>query len=1034
MKVAVVHLSDIHFKNKLDTGFKRQEKLANVIAFSRSAGEQLLFAVTGDVAYSGNQSEYETAEAFFNTILIGLGLSGPTKPFPIVFIPGNHDANFREVGDLRPKLLESIHEQLGTLDVNGETVSTLLRVQANFFKFVSLMTGETIPLGEQLFFTRIIPLGEYKLEFRCFNSAWLSRTNDKVGELGLPSSIVDAARAKTDSDVVISMIHHPHNWLDTATYQSFRTAIQESSDFLFTGHEHTQGGQVISSFSGSTLVHFEGGPFQPPYGGDSEFGILHIDFERRTWRREEFKWLNGSYYKASDGELSNLADTRGTSSSLPICAPFLKKLGDPGTGFLHPREPHLSLADIYIFPDLRTRAISKLRVSAELPKALSSADVPSKILAAERVVISGPTDCGKTALSKTLFVEANKNYGRYSLLVCGKNFAGTDPETACKKAIDAAIDETYGPKSRGRYAELNREERVLLIDDWDEVSFNREGRSLILQNVTAHFGTVILFADDTFLIEELAARHEHRPLATFQVADIKEFGFRLRGQIIRKWHSLGNNFIEDEQVIARNIAASTRVIDTALGRNLLPSYPVNIITLLQTYDAGDGSNSGLGSYGQVYEALITARLARVSIKSIDIGTKITFLSRIAWYLFTRGQRCVSSAEWHDLGESYFEQYKIRIESRHLLKSFLDAGILVNDGHDYRFSYGYAYCYFVAKYFQEGLADSDEHSGRPELFEKLKKLSESVYKQDNANIVIFYLFLTKDRSLIYHVIANARLIFSEHTEFDFDEHLRFVNTIVKPLPAINLPDTPPDQNQQNYDKSRDDAGEQIEPGGATEVIYAPELPFEQKFVIGIRYLTLMGQILRNFPGSLKGDTKLELAFESYSLGLRILAAIFSFAEKDSQEIIKDISNVLRTKMAFSGNDKELRDRAELIVAELLREIAFALLKRVSHAIGLKELEATYDEVSALRDSSLPSRLIQLSIRLDHFDEFPKKDIEGLAKELEKNVFTYQTLRDLVLNHLYLFPTEYAIQQWSGQTLKFKVNTPQIRGSAAKMLEG
>jgi hypothetical protein len=40
-----------------------------------------------------------------------------------------------------------------------------------------------------------------------------------------------------------------------------------------------------------------------------------------------------------------------------------------------------------------------------------------------------------------------------------------------------------------------------------------------------------------------------------------------------------------------------------------------------------------------------------------------------------------------------------------------------------------------------------------------------------------------------------------------------------------------------------------------------------------------------------------------------------------------------------------------------------LKRVSHAIGLRELEATYDEVADLRDNSLSSRLIHLSIRLD-----------------------------------------------------------------------
>ncbi|WP_353064464.1 metallophosphoesterase [Tunturibacter psychrotolerans] len=253
MKIAIVHISDIHFKGKMDVGFRRLEKLSNRISFSRSPGEQLLLVVTGDVAFSGSKSEYDVAAEFFRTLLIGLALDPAAKPAPILFIPGNHDCNFREVGDLRPKLLDSIHEELEALDVAGETVNSLLRVQSDFFEFVKSVTGEVIPPGEQLFYTRMTPLGESNIEFRCFNSAWLSRKNDIQGALGLPASVLNAAKAKTDCDLVISLIHHPQNWLNTASYQSFRTVVQENSDFLFTGHEHIQQGQVVASFSGSQL-------------------------------------------------------------------------------------------------------------------------------------------------------------------------------------------------------------------------------------------------------------------------------------------------------------------------------------------------------------------------------------------------------------------------------------------------------------------------------------------------------------------------------------------------------------------------------------------------------------------------------------------------------------------------------------------------------------------------------------------------------------------------------------------------------------
>ena len=118
--------------------------------------------------------------------------------------------------------------------------------------------------------------------------------------------------------------------------------------------------------------------------------------------------------------------------------------------------------------------------------------------------------------------------------------------------------------------------------------------------------------------------------------------------------------------------------------------------------------------------------------------------------------------------------------------------------------------------------------------------------------------------------------------------------------MELPEGRPEQNQQAYDQKRDEAGEQIEPAGDPahgDVLYSRDLPLEQKLVIGVRYLTLMGQILRNFPGSLKADTKLELAFESYSLGRRILSPVFSLAERDSDSLIKEESEVLARGWRF-----------------------------------------------------------------------------------------------------------------------------------------
>jgi len=195
---------------------------------------------------------------------------------------------------------------------------------------------------------------------------------------------------------------------------------------------------------------------------------------------------------------------------------------------------------------------------------------------------------------------------------------------------------------------------------------------------------------------------------------------------------------------------------------------------------------------------------------------------------------------------------------------------------------------------------------------------------------------------------------------------------------------------------------------------------------------MGQFLRNFPGVFKADMRAELASESYSLSLRILRFIFALSERNSDKVLGEIADLIRTRMAFTGTDRELKDRAELILAELLRQVTYGILKRLSHAVGLKELEETYDDVAEMRDNSLPSRMIRLSIQLDHFDPFPQQEIEELFQELANNKFTLQTLQDLVLNHIYLFPREYSVQQWVGSKFSKKVNTPSVRGGEHKLL--
>ena len=55
-------------------------------------------------------------------------------------------------------------------------------------------------------------------------------------------------------------------------------------------------------------------------------------------------------------------------------------------------------------------------------------------------------------------------------------------------------------------------------------------------------------------------------------------------------------------------------------------------------------------------------------------------------------------------------------------------------------------------------------------------------------------------------------------------------------------------------------------------------------LALRTLEVLGQLVKNFPGSLKGSEKHDLIKESYSLGLRIISMLFGIFQENPEGMI------------------------------------------------------------------------------------------------------------------------------------------------------
>jgi hypothetical protein len=385
-----------------------------------------------------------------------------------------------------------------------------------------------------------------------------------------------------------------------------------------------------------------------------------------------------------------------------------------------------------------------------------------------------------------------------------------------------------------------------------------------------------------------------------------------------------------------------------------------------------------------------------------------------------------------LTEEYFNEYGIRLNAPTILRQLEEAQILRAHAGNYRFSYKYYYYYFVAKYLADNLRDKNEQ-GR--IRATLEDLADKVYSEEYSSILMFVVYKTQDVDLIEHILQNATRIYGRYTPCDFENDVEFVNRLNKEPARVLLPSTDVRENIEE-NRRRLDAADQEAPRDVLSredepVIYTEELNDFLKINIALKTLQIMGQVLRNFAGALRKDLKLEIARSAYQLGLRTLNAVLRMGESNLEGLRSYMAAFIREHRAF--DDRELEQKADQAVVWLTRRIAYGFVKTISYAVGHPMLEETYKDVLKQEGERTSIRLVDLSVKLDHFSRFPEDEVLAMWEKLRRrNFFSSTVLRDMVLNYLYLFPLDYETRQTVGAKLQIETGSPAMIAGRLKKL--
>jgi hypothetical protein len=1042
MKFSIVHLSDLHFKADKNALSYRPLSIAGVIGAVEPTCVAYLILISGDIAYSGKAAEYLHAIAFVNDLKKQLETLKTKPSVYVLCIPGNHDCNFDLAGDTRSMAADYLRERIAGFKIEGEIAHSCVAVHDEYFAFQARLLQNAPKSGAARFaWQEVLELNGHRIVVNCLNSAWLSQLHEKQGELLFPTESVFAVWDKFQQcSLAVTMIHHPFNWFPDGNARDLRQSIESFSDIILTGHEHYANAYTKELFAGDRNHYFEGGVLQDSSSElPSSFNVAVIDTEEQTMKAIKVKWQSGMYTESSVSKPIPLARRNAISlEHFNLADTFNEYLKDIGTGFTHTHRRKLYLRDLFVYPDLQRRfAGSRADRTNGTNGRLSADSIVNDLVGGENIAIFGDPLSGKTALAKALF-EDLRSKGLMPLLVSGKSVGRISRETVAT-TLQTIFEQQYRSTSWQSYKQLPSKQKIVILDDFHTVQPGVQ-RPEFLDELSAWFGSVLLFSDEIAGLEMVTEADELGCLKPISIFSIREFGNALRGTLIERWVSLEPSQYSSDSGRYQKISALERLISTLLGRNLLPSSPVVVLTLLQAWEASRDQNLAAGSYGYLYETLIMRAVSLIQLHATEIDIVKTYLSLVAERMRERDLQTLARIEFNEIQLIYFERYGVSVPPN-IVDLLIQARVLTSATEGVGFQYRYYYFFFSAMYFRDRMGIENE---RARIRGVLLQMAATIHYSEDAEILLFYVYLTKDVETIRGILDCARRVFDDHSACDLDGDIRSVNELYTSTSRpLMLESDNHKKNREEYNKALDENDAEFE----HRIEKVPRVSLEERdrksydrtlnavvrMNVATKMLQILGQVLRSSPGSLEAGVKREVANEAYLLGLRTLNAVLTVTVLDIEpfraflaELIKESRSVRKESIQPS----EITRLADESVINFTEGVAVGMIRRISQAVGTEHLEEIYSGVLSSKPDSVPFRLIDLSIKVDLFKQLPEKELRRFKESLSKNPIAVGALRHLVFLHLYLNPVKYRERQQLTALMDIGVNHNKLIDNPSK----
>ncbi len=1008
MPLSLLHLSDMHFRadERQNPLLSRATALGRIVRAFAPPGDMVI-CLTGDIAFSGKEAEYAHAERFLRAMTAELA---DQRRLHLAIVPGNHDCDFSTPNAVRDTVIG--HLDLDAVDV--AVVEQCTSVQRAFFSFCHGIVGEAATSLRSAFVVRSsFRVGQRSVGLQLFNTAWVSRLPERPASLAVPPRLSERVDDWPDEPVlVVSLLHHPDYWFAADQRRAACEFIRSTSDLVLFGHEHESAAGRHSSLGGETLHRLDGGLLQDPERPKcSEFALVCLDEALDHAEIHHFSFGGGVYQRQRHVTTRMSSHVRRARTAMRLRPEVTSELQDIGVKFSHPRKMTLVIDDVFESPNLRPVRVpvSIDETTGRFDKA-NAAQVPTESIEQlshftakhARVFVIGREQSGKTILARHEALALSES-GQLPLLVPGARLTrGANSATALVAQI---VGEQYGVELE-RFLAATQRTRVLLLDGFEAIPGRPGERSQKLAAMFPMFDKILVFGRHDARVEEIAAEpNQGSVLLQFEHVELLEFSHRLRGRLVERWHSIGEHGLDDE-AMQRKVHASERLINEFLLRSVVPAKPIYVLAVLQQLEATHRLDTSRGSQGFLHESLLSQALLGAGIEPADLDLHYGYLAELAFRLDRLEENAMGEAEFRDWHAAYCTALLLELPFDRMRARLLAANVLEVRAGGVRFRYRHQFFYFLARHIAEHLADHRD---------RVVEMCAALYEERNANVMLFLAFLCKDPFVLEAALSAAKSLYREVEEWTASRHAGDGGPA-----SLSELSVDPSRSREYRAATRDhaDQSERAQVEASALELSGEELQGVLNVNAALKSVEIIGQVLRNLRGSLSAERKIALAGSCVALSLRLLGYFFDLVAEHRSEIAEAVARATRRRLEpgadpggptsatperGGGPDQE----AAVLVTSLCEGTIMGTILHCAESIGMEQLGALYTRV--LDPARTEHALLLLSIKLEHFSEFPRSEALALFPGNRNERMVAAVARRLVHRHFMLFPADRELRQ-------------------------